>query len=313
MKTKRDPADTIHIAMAFDLAYLSPFMVMMTSVLIHNKQHTVHLHVITSGLNTRQQKQLENFIRRSCGEISFYEVSPELLTGLTPPKDTHITVATFFRLFFPQLVPGTIEKLLYLDPDMIILRDLSELYNTSLNGYAVGAVPEINQPWVRSDLGFTSKDQYFNAGVMLIDVKEWIRQEITERSVKYARNNQESIVWADQDALNGVLFGNYFKLDSKYNVLHFDVPQALSRISYEQFIADKVILHFTNIKYKPWSKTTKTPLRFVYLHYLSRSPRWTERYRLEVLYYSVRFRRGLKKQLTNWLPALIPFRYSRNS
>ncbi len=284
--------------MAFDTNYVSPFIVLMTSVFINNKNRKLHIHVILSEATAAQKGQLEKFIKRSGGTITFYEVSPALLYGLKAPKDSHITIATFYRLFLPQLVPASVEKLLYLDPDIITLADLSGLYNTPMNGFALAAVPEINQAWVRSDLGFTKKEDYFNAGVMLINVKEWINQKITERAVVYARNNHDTIVWADQDALNGVVFGNFLKLPARFNVLHFDVPEDLSRKAYERFLSDKIIVHFTNVKHKPWSKTTKSRLRYVYMYYLSRSPRWPERFLLDFKYYTVRLRRNFRRRLT---------------
>ncbi|RYZ32229.1 MAG: glycosyltransferase family 8 protein [Sphingobacteriales bacterium] len=234
-------ASIIHLAMAFDEAYVSPFTVLLTSIFHNNKNNKLHFHVITSGVGQATRNDLAAYCSRSNSEISFYSVTPDLLNGLVLHPSNHLSIASYYRLFFANLVPKTVSKLLYLDTDMLVLGDLANMYSIDLGQYAVGAVAELDNPLIRTDLGFTEPDVYFNSGVLLINVQEWNKQKITQRAVQFTVENPEKIIWADQDALNGILIGDYYRLPPKYNILHLNVPRGLSRQGYEDFISDKVI------------------------------------------------------------------------
>ncbi|HEX8358421.1 MAG TPA: glycosyltransferase family 8 protein [Segetibacter sp.] len=262
----------IHVGLAFDHNYLTPFFVVLTSIFANNKESEFNIHAIATGVNAEDIRKIENFVRRNNSKIFFYKIEADQLAGLVTLKDSYLSIAAYYRLFFPFLVPESVEKLLYLDSDIVVIESLEELYNTDIRNYPYGAVAEVNATVNRPDLGIFERGIYFNSGVMLINIAEWKKQRVSERAIQYVHENPEKIVFADQDALNATADNKYYKLDPKYNVLPFDIPGHFSKRQYQEFLKDKVVMHYTLPACKPWKTHSTHPFKSLYRKYFYKSP-----------------------------------------
>ena len=267
----------LHLAVAFDQNYITPFYVLITSIFQNSQGSPYHIHTIATGISDLEKDEISNFVRQHQSTISFYELDQAYVTDLVLPKDKYFTAAVYYRLLFPALVPTTVEKLLYLDTDIVVIGSLAELYHTDISGYPLGAVAEVNATKNRPDLGIHEVGTYFNSGVMLIDVAEWRQQQISEKAIRFLRDYPEKIVWADQDALNVVLMSNYVKLSSRFNIIPSFIPRFLPKNKYASFLKDKVIIHYTLKEHKPWNIQSINPFRYLYYKYLRLSPRSHEK------------------------------------
>ncbi|RZK35626.1 MAG: glycosyltransferase family 8 protein [Hymenobacter sp.] len=266
-----------HLAVAFDQNYVTPFYVLATSVFANNLDSNFHIHAIVSGLSEQDKATIRQFVEQYHSSISFYELTPEDIAGLVLPKEHYFTAAVYYRLFFPVLVPNTVEKLLYLDTDIVVIGNLSEVFHTALGNYPAGAVAEVTATKNRPDLGIYEIGSYFNSGVMLMNVPEWRKQAISEKAIQFVRNFPEKIVWPDQDALNVALQGNYIKLSNRFNVIPSDIPKYLPRAEYARYLRGKVIIHYTLKQHKPWNIDSENKFRYLYHHYRKSSPRAREK------------------------------------
>ncbi|EOR93415.1 putative glucosyltransferase [Arcticibacter svalbardensis MN12-7] len=262
----------IHIALAFDDKYITHFFVVITSVFYNNPDNIFHLHIIATGLNLEQKEKIINFVHQHHGEISFYEINATQLQGLTVPENSYLSIAAYYRLFFPLLLPKKINKLLYVDCDLVVHGKLQELYNVNLGTFPFGAVAEVNSTKNRPDLGIYEEGIYFNSGVMLMNIPEWKKQSITEKSIQFIYDYPEKLKYLDQDALNVVAENNYYRIDSRFNVLPNDIPKYIFKREYDQFLKDKVIIHYTLKQTKPWSIFSNHPYKKLYRFYFKKSP-----------------------------------------
>lgn len=263
---------TIHIAIAFDKTYLTPFYVLLTSIFENNINQDFAIYVINNDLNKEEKETIEYFVVQHHSTITFYNVDQNNLHGFVTPKNAHYTIAAYFRLFFPMLVPSDLDKLIYIDTDTVVVGDLSLLYNMEIGDMPVAAVIDAGTRKPRLDLGMSRKDDYFNSGVLLINLPQWRKEKISERAIQFIHDYPEKIVFVDQDALNVVLAGNWFRLDYKFNVTFHNIPKRLPRRKYKSFLKDKIIIHYT-IWHKPWLILNRNRLRFLYFNYFKRSPR----------------------------------------
>jgi lipopolysaccharide biosynthesis glycosyltransferase len=181
------------------------------------------------------------------------------------------SVETYFRLFIPEVLKSY-SKVLYLDSDLIVNADLRELYNTDLAGYILGACRDPDfmgqyngfspdfKPYVDDQLGIKNPYDYFQAGVVLINV-DAMRDEIpTADLVKLATSRKWR--WLDQDVLNFLAQGKVFFLDNEWNVMHdnqdFRVSKVIARAPlayYKRYLQARKhprIIHFAGWE-KPWS------------------------------------------------------------
>lgn len=262
--------DVINIALAFDQNFIIPFYVLTNSIFDTNPQNKFVFHLIATGLKESEKNDVKNFIEKHKGEIHFYQPDEKLLEKFVIPKHTHFSIATYYRLFFPELISPEIKKLLYLDTDIVIIGDLAPLYNINIDQVPLAASvdPKINR---RPELGIYEDHNYFNAGVLLINTEEWNRQQVTFKAIEFLLSFPDKIQWADQDGLNAVLIKNWKKIDNKFNITYYDIPPYLSKKEIINFLKDKTVIHFTT-QHKPWLISGANRLRFLYQQQLKNLP-----------------------------------------
>ena len=259
-------AARMHLALNFEQNYVTPFYVFLTSVFENNAGSSFTFHVITSGLPAADEAGLKSYVQAKGSELVFY--SPQ---NFAADFTNHgFSRATFYRLLFASLLPPEVTKFLYIDVDVVVIGKLRELYDTDTQGLPLAAVPEPSMQF-RPDLGHKEGDLYFNAGVLLIDRVRWNQQQISERAIAFLQANHQRIPYADQDALNATLVGNWRPLSPRFNVMSIYVPHRIRKQAIADFLRDKVVIHYTHTA-KPWHAHCSNRLRFLYYKYLRLSP-----------------------------------------
>jgi lipopolysaccharide biosynthesis glycosyltransferase len=190
--------------------------------------------------------------------------------------DGHVTTATYFRLRIDELLPATLERVLFLDPDMVITGDVTELFSMDLLGFPFAAAPdlfvEVYRKEIRTKIALSANAPYFNAGVLLVDLPRWRSLNIGARAIDYCRSNRDSVTYWDQCALNHVANGRFYLLDEKWNFQTNSVFQTQSAHK----LHSASIIHFTgDLKQKPWHFLCTHPLKHLYFESL-RTTAWAD-------------------------------------
>jgi lipopolysaccharide biosynthesis glycosyltransferase len=178
------------------------------------------------------------------------------------------TSAAYYRLFFSSLLPVNIERLLYLDCDTLVINPLTELFQLPLDGHPVGAVYD-NYVKTQPAIGIFEEGEYFNSGVLLMDLAKWRQQAISEKTFAYLTSYPDRIRYVDQCALNAVLKRNWRKLDFRFNLMYSALPEPLDQLQMKKYLKEVTIIHFT--LQRPWQMLCRNRLRFLYFHYLPHS------------------------------------------
>lgn len=171
---------------------------------------------------------------------------------------THISRGMYYRLLIPELVEA--EKVLYLDCDVLVRKDLSALYATNLKGLLGAAV--VNPFHDGSRLGLGESDVYFNSGVLLINTREWCAQDVKSQVLTFLRQNEALLRMPDQDALNVVMKGKWLELNPTYNcqvsmlLRHNELGRELSPRWQTDFLRDPAIMHFS-AGHKQWHSSNR--------------------------------------------------------
>jgi lipopolysaccharide biosynthesis glycosyltransferase len=167
---------------------------------------------------------------------------------------SHISSATYARFLITDTLPQEISKVLYLDADILVLDDLGPLCETDLGGVVVGAVVDervtAHIKMGNSSLGgmpLPCVRDYFNAGVLLIDLAKWRAERVSQKAIEYLELYPHS-VFSDQDALNFACDGRWQRVDPRWNYYQIDLKKSLSDLSDEQRPG---IIHFQGWS-KPW-------------------------------------------------------------
>ena len=170
-------------------------------------------------------------------------------------EDAHISSATFFRIFLEDYLPNDINKIFYIDCDILCLNDPTSNLNEAINKLnesesVVAANTE--EIYLKNPNFFNriemSGEKYFNAGVMLIDISRWIKHSIKEKSINSIAYLRDRAVLWDQDILNHVINGNYQDLDESLNFRTKNKVMLTNKLIFEKNL---IFLHFAGAS-KPW-------------------------------------------------------------
>src|SRR4051812_43160697 len=110
----------MHLAIAFDINFLTPFYVLLTSIFLNNRNHRLHLHVVAAQVPESEKETLVRFAQQHEAEIRFYDVS-EYIRGLDLPVHSRFTEATYYRLFLPVMIPESAGRVLFIDTDTVVV------------------------------------------------------------------------------------------------------------------------------------------------------------------------------------------------
>lgn len=265
----------IHVALAiWDLtdSYNRHASVTMVSLLEHTKSPIVFYLLyderrsnVNPELAQRNKNRYDEIKRRYNTEIIYSHVAiPDWVKTL--PFISVYTEASILRLFLPEILPH-IEKIIYLDTDIVVQRDIAELWDINIEDYFVAAVRISKLPFVRikkyQKKGIDT-DHYFNSGVIVFNLKKIrLAMNLSDEALKCLRTNPD-FGWPDQDVLNLLLLPHVLFLNKIWN---YPAQSADIDNKYD------VILHFAG-GIKPWKSYSGEACKY-YWKYLLNSP-WSD-------------------------------------
>lgn len=185
-----------------------------------------------------------------------------------------------YRLFAAEILPKSLDSVLYLDTDILVRGDISDLADIVFNDdIALYAVPDEFRmlDYHRIHCSPLSHD-YFNSGVMLINLSYWRKHSVGQRGIEYLTFHKESMCLPDQDALNAVCATKVGHLHHKYNFFarHSDLQNIKENVFYNYFDevmearSNPIIVHYT-FRPRPWFKDDKAPYADEWWNYLYES------------------------------------------
>ena len=263
-------ADPIVVACAADHRYARPLGVMLRSLLSHLRpDRTVEIHVVDGGIGEPGRQRIASLV--GPGRVSIRWISPERSQLLELPLWGGMPIATYDKLMVPTLLPATARKALWLDCDLLVLADAARLWDTPLEGRHALAVQDEITPYVSSrfgvahyrELGLDPNFKYFNAGVMLIDLHRWRRDDITHQALNYLKRHRDHVYFWDQEGLNVSLAGKWAELDARWNWNASVRALAGAR-------PDAWIVHFCG-SLKPWRYPGRDGYHSLYYRYLDQT------------------------------------------
>lgn len=260
-----------HIAIAPDNNYVHHAIAMLHSLYKSNRNLNYYIHLLDSGLDFKNKIKLKLFLIKAKFKYKIYSIDNSKISN--SPTSNHISIAAYNRLLISSLLSKEINKVLYLDCDLIILNDLLPLFEIQLNSNYLGAIEEVVNEDVKTRLEI--KNNYFNSGVLLINLIQWRKLNFESELIYFLNNQKEKIVSHDQDVLNYCAKGKWLKLDYKYNVTHFFYyPEKyshnylnLTNDEYLDIKSNPVIIHFTS-QDKPWTLESTHPKSDLYFKYI---------------------------------------------
>ena len=280
MKLSANPSDEIVVATASDENYAIGMSVTVKSAIkCLGQTDRLRVFVLDGGITpATKQKLLASW---EDPRVRVEWIVPDMAILRQFSVSAHVNHCTYLRILMPHVLPSSVDKVIYLDADLLVRRNLAELWREEFHGAAALAGFDLACPYVdiaavnaRSStfekylatrypipnfaaLGISPTAEYFNAGVLVADLSQWRKQQITEQAFDCLRTNAEHVTFWDQYALNVVLHKRWRRVDSRWNqhTFIYRYPEweqsPFSRETFRSLQSDPWIVHFTAPE-KPW-------------------------------------------------------------
>jgi lipopolysaccharide biosynthesis glycosyltransferase len=175
-------------------------------------------------------------------------------------------LTTYARLMIPLVLGEDIGRCLYIDADTSITGSLDDLFYSDMGDCPVAATKDIaNADLVKKESSLHSIElgrDYFNAGMMLIDLRRWRGEKIADKAIEYANRHPERMLFWDQSALNKVLYLRNRPIDPIWNFFHWSDARTLSE--------PPRIVHYTTLPKPP--QWPESPFAELYKFHRDQTP-----------------------------------------
>ncbi len=255
----------MNILVTLDSNYVSPLCTMLRSLICSNARASFDVYVAYAHLTEADFDRIGKAVEGRNSRIIGIRVPDSLFRNA--PVLKRITKATYYRLFASMYLPENLERILYIDPDTLILNDISALYNLDFgdNFFAgCGHLPPFLNFINTARLGMMPQAVYINAGVLLVNLRA-MRAFFSPNDVfDLVEHHASTLYLADQDVLNALYGDRILALDANiYNcdercyrnlIKKFGEAGAAALVQ-----SETCILHYDG-KYKPWNPDYKGAL-----------------------------------------------------
>lgn len=263
----------MNILVSLDSGYLKPLKIMLNSLFLNNPEDSFVIYLMHSSITDQELDDLENYIVTRGSDLQVIKMDDQSFENA--PVLMHYTKEMYYRLLAFQVLPQDLDRVLYLDPDILVLNPLRKLYETDLKGYLYAAASHgisntgkvINQLRLNLD----KIEAYYNSGVLLMNLK--LQRETINPQVifDFVLENKSKLVLPDQDVLNALYSSKIKGLDERlynYDARHYGYYYIKSNgtCDMDYIINNTVILHFCGKK-KPWKKDYSGKFHALFKHY----------------------------------------------
>lgn len=258
----------MNIIISANSKYMRYLYVMLTSLFENNKRENITVYVMQRDFTENDEKFIRELGEKFEISVEFLYVEESLFAGL--PTNSKFSLETYFRLIMSELLPDTVDKILYLDVDIIIRGNIRSFYDTDITDYIAAACQDTDHPVLekkKKELFHRTGDmRYFNAGVMLWNIKRLRAEYSFDCFMKAAAELGFLLQYADQEILNYLLYNHIYYCDAeKYNFI-------VRGEQNESEIGDgnALILHYAGCN--PWQNGQKNNLYRIWWDYAKKTP-----------------------------------------
>ena len=278
----------MNILFSSDDNYAQHLGVLIYSLLSANAEAgPIDLYVIDNEISETNRIKIESVVGYFSNATVTFIPFKKWRNSLTLDLAWDISLSAYGRLFVGSILPQNVDRVIYLDCDMIVRNSLNQLWSADIGQYIIAAVQDDVTDGTKAAVSLRPEEQYFNSGMLLIDLKKWREQKIEDKCLAFIKERNGRVIHHDQGVLNGVFCNNWYRLPVECNLMTihymFNRKQILKYYGeHSEFYSESdiagakespVILHFTpSFTSRPWVRGCKHPLQSLYWKTLSQTP-----------------------------------------
>lgn len=253
---------------------------MLNSLRWHNQTAVINIHFLHGPeLSPKKRRLFAVMAEKLEFTLHWYEVKDEDVSGL-PQNVAHISKVVWYRLFMPQLLQK-LDRVLYLDCDVLVMDTITPLWQTSLGNHYFAAVTNVVPDYFShraAELGLPGPEHYFNLGIAIWNLEIMRRENFTQRVLEYSRTHAPRLLWMEQDSINALYWNRRLRLHPRWNCqngIYYSSwgIELLKKNEANEAIKEPALIHFEGGSFaKPWHFLSTHPLRDVYFFHRRKTP-----------------------------------------
>lgn len=268
-----------NLLLTLDENYINQMKVLMTSIYISNPGEIFNIYLIHSGISNEKLDALENDLAKF--SYKFFPIKAEDGLFSSARVTDRYPKEMYYRLLAGELLPKNLDKIIYIDPDILVINSLKDLWEMDISDYLFAAASHTGKTDMANNINkirLGTDTDYYNSGFLLINLKRAREEIVPEEIFAYADDNYKNLLLPDQDILNAMYGNRVLPLkDSIYNYDARNYSSYLLRSKGEEDLAwvmeNTIVLHFCG-RDKPWKKNHRTKFTALYRHYMRLSERY---------------------------------------
>ena len=240
-----------NILLCFDSNYNVQGEVTMNS-LLENTNNEINFYVIHNDPSSLEGVRSRIEKHKNTSSFNCFQFTKRDEVTFPNFDESHMSEATYYRLFISDFLPRDVKNIMYIDPDIICINNFDELFKTTFeilnrSDFVISARTEhyeqiSSETAVRLEL---TRNKYFNAGVTFINYERWLKEKYTDKLTNRMNYLGDKVLWFDQDVLNSYLNGMYSELPAQLNFTDIYLPK-------NEVKEEAVFYHYWGKK-KPWT------------------------------------------------------------
>ena len=262
----------MNILITLDENYFPRLRVLLTSLKMNDPGEHFDIYLLYSGLSERMLRAVERWCRAAGYEFHPIRMDGDLFENA--PVSSRYPTEMYYRLLASRLLPQELNRIIYLDPDILVINPLRPLWETNMSGWLFGAAAHTGKTELANDvnrLRLGVEHDYYNSGVLLMDLELGREEIIPEEIFRYVEEHRMELLLPDQDLLNAMFGERIFPLDDavwNYDARNYNnyVMRSSGKYNVKWVMENTAILHFCG-KAKPWKPGYIYRFGVLYQHY----------------------------------------------
>lgn len=266
-----------HILCSTDDNYAQHCAVLMCSVYCNNSGNII-FHIVESDLSDDNKIKLRKIADDYNQRVFFHNFTLKNKEFYKLGIGAAGSIVTYYRIFITSIIDDpSVDRILYLDCDIVVNSDISELFKLNFVDCPIAAVRDVLYPVKdkhRHNIGLGYNDRYFNAGVLLFNLSMWRQNHYEEKLIEFCKEDNYAY-FADQDALNSVFSNRWLELSpcwNRFNLVKYKDVYFKAKVDELDFIYEPKIVHYASPTARPWMNLRFIPFSRIYDKYLSCTP-----------------------------------------
>ncbi|UJL46299.1 glycosyltransferase family 8 protein [Virgibacillus sp. NKC19-16] len=262
----------MNILVTLNSNYMKPLKIMLYSLFVNNEGEAFTIYLMHSSMKEAELSDINQYIADHGQSLEIITVTDDYFKGA--PVLKHYTKEMYYRLLAFKFLPSELDKILYLDPDILVINEIRTLYDMDISGslyaaayHEIASVTEINKLRLKP----YDMEAYYNSGVLLMNL-DLQREKMKEQEIfDYVEENKKRLLYPDQDIINALYSQDIKNLDEviyNYDPRYYRYYKAVSsgKMDVDYVIHNTRFIHYRGKK-KPWNKNYTGKFHSIYKHY----------------------------------------------